>query len=180
MERGDVVGIWAWLGRHGRAVKFGSVAAAVVLLGSGLFFGMSEAAGSPAPITSPPGAAHQLATPTKHFLLGTVIERLAQGTVIVRSRAGRFFVVTYDAKTEVRRSGQSVKQTAVRRGTRVTIIGNPTETGFHADIVTITGSVAAAKPAPAPTTPSPSPTQKSTRPSTTPVRRRTPTPAATY
>lgn len=173
--------IWTWLSRHRLAVKLGSLALAVILLGSGLFLGMSQAAGSPAPLSSPPGATHPLAKPTKHYLVGTVVDRLGAGTVIVRSKAGRFFVVHYDAKTRVRRNGADVKPALVRRGTRVVILGDPVESGFAAEVVTITGTVPAVK-TPAPTAPVATSTQHAIRRSAdpTPTPHRSLTPGATY
>jgi len=156
------MGVWSWAGGHARAVKLGSLAAAVALLAGGLLLGMTVAAGSPAPTRlSPAPAAAELAKPSGHYIVGTVVEVFpAARRAIVRGRGGRFFVVEFDASTVVRRDRQRQPLNSVRRGTRVIILGEPRDGRLHADIVTITGTapprqVPAASPAPA-ATPTPS------------------------
>jgi hypothetical protein len=136
-----MAGVLVWLARHGRAMTLGSVALALVLLVGGVTLGMATSGSAPAQAA---GQA-KLAQATRHYLVGTVVERLGANTVIVRNKAGRYFIVTHDATTRVRRNGSSAAATAVRRGTRVTILGNPSSDGFHAAVVTITGTTPAAK-----------------------------------
>jgi hypothetical protein len=135
-------GLGAWLARHGRAVKLGSVVLSVFLVVGGLALGMAT---SSSPQAQAAGGQARLATPTRHFIVGVVVERLGANTVIVRNRAGRFFVVTADASTQVRRDRQTVPAGQVRRGTRVIILGDPSSGGFHAQVVTITGTTAPEK-----------------------------------
>src|SRR5579884_255999 len=120
------MGVWAWISRHRRALKLGSVAAAIVLFVGGLALGMSSAAGSPAPVAAP--LDHQPSVPQKvsrHYVVGVVVGLFAPGRALVRARNGRLVVVEHDKQTIVRKSGQSQNVTAVRRGTRVIILGEP-------------------------------------------------------
>ena len=135
-------GLGAWLARHGRAVKLGSVLLAIVFVVGGLALGMAT---SSSPQAQAAGGQARLATPTRHFIVGVVVERLGTNTLIVRNKAGRFFVVTADTSTQVRRNRQAVPAGQVRRGTRVIILGDPSSSGFHADVVTIIGTTAPEK-----------------------------------
>src|SRR5690349_14949482 len=92
------MGGWAWIGRHRRALKLGSVLAALVLCVGGVAIGMTSASGSPAPApaVSAPGQPPALEQPSRHYLVGTIAQPLAPGRAIVRARNGRFVVVEYD------------------------------------------------------------------------------------
>ena len=136
-----MAGVLAWLGRHGRAMTLGSVSLAALLLVGGLLLGMATS-GSP---QAQAQGQSKITQPTRHYLVGTVVERLGTNTFIVRNKAGRFFVISYDAATHVRRNGGGVPATTVRRGTRVIVLGDPSATGFHADVLTITGTTPAEK-----------------------------------
>jgi len=138
---------WTWVGRHARAVKLGSMAAAVALLCGGLALGMTQAAGGPAarPEGAPQAAA--VVVPSRHYLVGTISLVTAPGRAIVRSSGGRLFVVEYDRETVVRRDRQRTPLTALRRGTRVIVLGQPRDGHLRAELVTITG-MAPARPLP--------------------------------
>lgn len=139
-----MIRLLALVGRHSRAMKLGSIALAFVLLGGGLALGMSSASGSPAPpALTAPEPVSRVTQPSRHYLVGTVFQTVAPGRVIVRGSGGRFFVVEYDRSTVVRRDRQRAGLQALRRGTRVIILGSPRDGRFHADIVTITGTVPA-------------------------------------
>lgn len=134
-----MAGIWAWVGRHGRAIKLGSVAVALVLLAGGLLLGMSSASGtsSPAGLGTAPAAVQEV---TSHYLVGTVVEvALTPGNFILRGRGGRYYVISYDKDTLVRRDRRPAQPGAVRRGARVIILGEPKQGRLHADVVTVTG-----------------------------------------
>jgi hypothetical protein len=135
--------VWAWIGRHGRAIKLGSVAAAFMLFAGGLLIGMNSASGSGAG-SSPPGLgtapAAVVKQPSNHYLVGTVFESaLTPGRFILRGRGGRFYVISYDDSTRVRVGGRSVSPRVLVRGTRVIVLGEPRDGRLHADIVTVTG-----------------------------------------
>jgi hypothetical protein len=157
-----VIRLLGWVERHGRAMKLGSILGAFVLLAGGLALGMSSASGSSAPrllnVTAPP--AGKVTQPSRHYLVGTVFQSFRNGQLIVRGNGGRFFVVDYDASTAVRRDRRAVAVTNLRRGSRVTILGEPRDGRYHADIITITGMVPARPsvppPAVTPTAPAPS------------------------
>ena len=161
----------AMVGRHGRAMTLGSVVAAFVIIGGGLALGMSTAAGSPAPLDLPAaGLVNAVTLPSRHYLVGTVAEVVAPQVAVVRGTGGRFFVVEYDASTVVKRDRQRAPIQALRRGTRVIILGSPRDGRFHADIVTVTGTARVRQlPVPSPAT--------TPRPFVTPTR--TPAPAPT-
>jgi hypothetical protein len=132
---------WVWASRHGAAVKLGSILAAVLLLAGGLALGMSQASGNPAPAeeigTTPPVS---VAKQTDHYIVGTIALVLpARREVIVRRRNGQFVQVSLDAGTIVRRDRTQQAQTALRRGTRVIVLGEPVDGRLHARIITITG-----------------------------------------
>ncbi|HZQ38425.1 MAG TPA: hypothetical protein VFD32_21030 [Dehalococcoidia bacterium] len=142
---------WAWAGRHGTAVKFGSILAAVLLLAGGLVLGMSQASGNPAPVeelgTTPPAS---LAKQTDHYIVGTIALVLpARREAIVRRRNGQLVQVSFDTSTVVRRDRASQAQTALRRGTRVIVLGEPMNGRLHAQVVTITGQAPVRPAAPA-------------------------------
>jgi hypothetical protein len=126
---------WGWLARHGREAALGSALLAVVLIAGGLALGMASSGGANVQAAGPTA----LVRPTRHYLVGTVVARIAQGRAIVRGKSGRFFVVVFDKETQVRRNRQDVPLSTVRRGTRVIILGNPMPQGFHADSVTVVG-----------------------------------------
>lgn len=159
--------LWSWAGKHGTAVKLGSVLVAVLLLAGGVVLGMSQASGTPAPVedvgNTPPAS---LAKQTDHYIVGTIALVLpARREAIVRRRNGQLVQVSFDASTVVRRDRTRQAQTALRRGTRVIILGEPVDGRLHAQVVTITGqapvravtptrpaasATATAKPTPAP------------------------------
>ncbi len=157
--------LWAWAGRHGRAVKLGSILAAVLLLAGGLVLGMSQASGNPAPAeelgTTPPAS---VAKQTDHYIVGTIALVLpARREAIVRRRNGQLVQVSFDAGTIVRRDRTRQAQTALRRGTRVIILGEPMDGRLHAQVVTITGQapvrpITPARPAVPSVTATPKPT----------------------
>jgi hypothetical protein len=168
-----MAGIWTWVGRHGRAIKLGSVAAALVLLVGGLLLGMSSAAGtqSPATLGSAPSAVQEV---NSHYLVGTVVEAFTPGRFILRGRGGRYYVISYDQDTLVRRNRRPAASGAVRRGARVIILGEPKDGRLHADIVTVTG-YAPARQVPANQKLNSAPTATSTpAPSPSPKPRATP------
>ncbi|GEM_PF-1862048 len=157
--------LWSWAGKHAAAVKLGSLAAALALLVGGLLLGMNQASGNPAPageVGSTPPA--NLAKQTSHYIVGTIAIVLpARREAIVRQRNGRLVQVSFDAATVVRRDRAREAQTALRRGTRVIILGEPVDGQLHAKVVTITGQAPVRTvtptrpPAPAPATPEPKP-----------------------
>ena len=126
---------WGWLARHERAAALGSALLAVVLIAGGLALGMATSGGANVQAAS----STAIVQPTRHYLVGTVVARIAPGRAIVRGKSGRFFVVVFDSGTQVRRNRQDVPPSTVRRGTRVIILGNPTPQGFHADSVIVVG-----------------------------------------
>src|SRR6185437_206180 len=137
--------LWTWVSRHGTAVKLGSVVAAVLLFAGGLVLGMSQASGSSAPVaevgTTPPAS---LAKQTAHYLVGTIaLVQPARRGAIVRLRNGQLVQVAFDAGTVVRGDRARQAQTALRRGTRVIILGEPENGRLHAQVVTITGQAPA-------------------------------------
>jgi hypothetical protein len=149
---------------------------ALVLFVGGLTLGMQQASGNPAPIveigTTPPTS---LAKQTNHYIVGTIALALpARREAIVRQRNGQLVQVSFDASTVVRRDGARQAQTALRRGTRVIILGQPEDGRLHAKVVTITGQapVRAVAPArgPVPAQSATSAAHKRSVPSPTPSR----------
>ncbi|HLZ70127.1 MAG TPA: hypothetical protein VKV26_09510 [Dehalococcoidia bacterium] len=153
-----------WPGRHGMAVKLGSLIAALAVLVGGMLLGMTHASGSPAPAgelgSTPPAS---VAKQTSHYLVGTIaLVMPARREAIVRQRDGRLVQVAFDATTIVRRDRARQPQTVLRRGTRVIILGRPEQGRLRAMVVTITGQAPvrtvtpASRPGPA-HTPTPAP-----------------------
>ena len=161
--------LWSWAGSHGTVVKLGSVLIAVLLLAGGVLLGMSQASGNPAPVdelgTTPPAS---LAKQTDHYIVGTVALVLpARREAIVRRRNGQLVQISFDSTTVVRRDRARQAQTALRRGTRVIVLGEPMNGRLHAQVVTITGQAPVRSITPAhPTGPSAAP---AARPKATPA-----------
>lgn len=164
------MGMWAWIGRHRRALKLGSVAVAFVLCVGGVALGMTSASGNPGPVATGAVGPAAFEKPSSHYVVGVVAFVPAPGQAIVRARNGRFVVVQFDRQTVVRRNGKALGAGALRRGTRVIILGEPRNDQLHAGVVTITGMV------PVRQLPNLAP-RATPRPATTPAPRPTRTPA---
>lgn len=150
-----MAGIWMWVGRHGLALKLGSGAAALVLLAGGLLLGMNSASGNAArQAVGGAGAPPQVVQATAHYLVGTVVESApTPGRFIMRGRGGRYYVINYDGDTLIRFNRRGAGPSALRRGARVIVLGQPKQGRLHAQVVTVTGYTPA-RQVPASPTPS--------------------------
>ena len=130
-----LIRLWSWVGAHRLLAGWAAAALCVAAFSGGIALGAARE--QPAPFQQRTRPA--LARPDSGLVTALVVGR--RGTALItRTRKGDLLLVRTDERTVYRRRNADTDAGAVRRGTRVLILGRPAEPGvLRARMIVVRG-----------------------------------------